>query len=114
MLEQIISSIHDVAIRQLKDQLIGGKHDSPDESLKFQAQSCVSNNISGERIFGMLDGAMKRAPNANCDYNESKIIFSVNDTSSWLEGKCVEERGELIRIVRKEHVILWLRQLNMS
>ena len=87
LLTRLFGSILEDCLRQLKEQLPGGKYDEPTEEVRRQAQSCTGNNISGERVFGQLDYQLKRAPNANVTYSESKLMYSNNATEKWLDEK---------------------------
>ena len=51
------------AERQLSDQLPGGQYWNPSPELVAQSKSCQATNLSGERVFGKLDAAVKKAPN---------------------------------------------------
>ena len=82
--------------RQLEDQLHGGIFDKPTEDLQNQSISCPATNISGERVFGKLDFNLRRAPNSKLDFQSSKITFSENNTTSWLEQKTEIEQERLI------------------
>ncbi|XP_071959561.1 uncharacterized protein [Antedon mediterranea] len=110
VLSMLLDVIIDVCKRQLDDQLPGGIHHDPSDSLKQQAKSCVGNNISGERVFGLLDHYVKRAPNASLSYIESKIVYKLNRTSDWLAMKPIEEREELLSKAR----ILCLRSKRIN
>ncbi|XP_033102641.1 uncharacterized protein LOC117105571 [Anneissia japonica] len=100
LLLKLLDVILDVCKRQLDDQLPGGIHHDPSEALQQQARSCVGNNISGERVFGLLDHYVRRAPNASLSYIESKIVYKSNKTSDWLAKKSVDEREELLSKAR--------------
>lgn len=101
LLEAICTNISEVARRQLKDQLPGGRFANPDDHLWKVAASCVGNNISGERVFARLDASIKRAPVASMQYHESKICYQGNATGEWLESKSMQERGTIIQSARK-------------
>ena len=97
MLQEVLLCLN----RQLADQLIGGVHYAPSDQLVSQASSCPATNISGERVFALLDYNIKRAPSATLQYHESKITFKENHTNEWLSRKSTAEQEELVNQARK-------------
>ena len=75
VLQNIISDFIPVYERQLHSQLLGGKYNNPSEKLLSEAASCSATNISGERVFVMLDFHTRRTPKAKLDHLEAKIMF---------------------------------------
>ena len=100
LLQKMCAEMVKVCKRQLFDQLPGGKFHDPGPAIQQKAASCSGNNISGERIFAKLDAAMKRAPNATPDFQESKILFQSNCTGSWLASKNENEKHKILSIAR--------------
>ena len=90
--------------RQLKDQLPGGHYWDPSEALQHQVRSCSATNISGERNFAIVNQIIYCAKNAKPSYVESKVMFQVNKTSSWLverdnaaNHKCTDHARKVAR-----------------
>lgn len=99
LLKLICEAVLQDCERQLADHLPEGKFSSPTSQLRVQAQSC-NNNICGERVFGQLDHAVKRAPNAKTAFHESKIMYVNNKTHAWLEERSNQNK-ELFAKVRR-------------
>ena len=83
--------------RQLEDHLPGGKYHNPSEQIKQQAESCSSNNISGERNFAKIDSRIQKARSATLDKSMSKSQFTINKVPTYLKSKSKEERAALIK-----------------
>ena len=90
--------------RQLKDQLPGGHYWDPSEALQHQSRSCSATYISGEKNFAIADQIMYHAKNAKPSHVESKVMFQVNKTSSWLverddaaNHKCTDHARKVAR-----------------
>ena len=104
VLQNIISDFIPVYERQLHSQLLGGKYNNPSEKLLSEAASCSATNISGERVFVMLDFHTRRTPKAKLDHLEAKIMFGENKTGPWLGSKSTSQKACLIKAARKEAV----------
>lgn len=102
LLQKLCATILVVLQRQCKDQLPGGQYYELSDDLLSKSSSCKANNISGERVFAMLDSSIKRAPNASMDLHEGKILFSVNHTKDWLEQQPNTEKHGIIAAARKQ------------
>ncbi|KAG1710423.1 Craniofacial development protein 2 [Nymphon striatum] len=87
--------------RQLADQLPDGVYWKPDAEVIEQAQSCIGHNISGERVFALVDKENRRAPNASPAFVESKVVTLSNKTLIWLKEKGSREVIHLILAARK-------------
>ena len=92
----------EVVDQQLADQLPGGKYWQPSSELLEQTRSCHATDISGERVFGRVDAALKKAPNVSTEKVEAKVMFGTNQTGSWLAAKLDSEKSEALRRVRGE------------
>ena len=101
LLGLLLSKIKEVFVKQLSDQITGGIHSNPQDDLQLQSASCGCNNISCERIFGMLDSHIQRAPVATLVHNESKILFKSNKTGEWLREKDDNSKQDIIAAARK-------------
>ena len=100
VLQRLCKSILTVCERQLVDQLPGGQYSVPETSLMSEAASCTANNISGERVFALLDSNIHRAPHAKMDFLEAKIKYKENQTALWLESKDIERQKELSKFAK--------------
>nr|XP_054771218.1 uncharacterized protein LOC129279140 [Lytechinus pictus] len=96
LLSGMMEACIEVSTRQLESQLIGGRFWDPSMELAAESASCSSTNISGERQFGRADAMLHRAPNISVGKVESKLMFSSNDTASWLQKFPVDERENKI------------------
>lgn len=104
LVQQIFTNILGDCIRQLEDQLPGGKFSQLTPELQCQAESCVGNNISGERVFGQLDFQLKRAPSSTVTFSESKLMYVNNSTENWISAKDSHTKETLLNRARKEAV----------
>ena len=86
--------------RQSVDVLPGGKCWDPSPELAQQAHSCHAMNVSGDRVFGHVDAALKRAPNVPVEKLEAKVMFSSNKTADWLAFKSPTDRYEAVSTAR--------------
>lgn len=98
LLQDLCAATVEVMKKQLKDQIRGGVFWEPSDSLKLQAKSCSSTNISGERRFAVCDSIMARARNAKMSHVEAKTMYKTNGTGAWLhcQSDCLKaERTKL-------------------
>ena len=96
-LAKLLQSCNDVFCRQLHDHLEGGIYYMPDPEVIDAASSCSATNISGERQFGKVDYVIRKAPNITVGKLEAKVMFSSNDTASWLADQPAEKKQEHIK-----------------
>ena len=59
-----------------------------------------TTNVNPERDFAMLDRLMSEKPNATHIALESLILFSHNQTSTWMQEKSHDEREKLLKAAR--------------
>lgn len=111
---EMCKQIRDVMDRQLKDQLPGGRFADPSPELLAQSKSCSATNISGERVFGLVDSALRRAPNVSVSKLESKTMFSSNKTQVWLTEKTVSDKKVMIEGARQQGAGIRLEEKNQS
>ena len=102
LLKIFLQTIKDVILRQMSDQLPGGKFWDPSPELYERAKSCGPDNISGERRFGMVDAYMRRAPNASSEKVEAKVMFKGNQTAGWMEEQSNDNKRKIIELAVKE------------
>ena len=69
-------------------------------TLVEETQSVPTTNVNPERDFAMIDCLMSEKPNATHIALESLILFSHNQTSTWLQGKSHNEREKLLKAAR--------------
>ena len=87
---------------QLADQLPGGVFWEPSPELEDQAKSCSARNISSEHTFGRVDAMCHKASNMAAGKLEARVMFSVNETETWLQNQTADERGRCIALARKD------------
>ena len=58
--------------------------------------------ISGERVFGKVDAALRRAPNVDISKVESKTMYTCNRTRTWLAAKTGVEKQKEIFTARRD------------
>ena len=75
----LLSSFKTVLVRQLQ-RYISGPLSSPDAAMRVNAAAAPSHNIWAERCLGMIDSAIRRAPNASIAFVDGKVKFKVNHT----------------------------------
>ena len=88
--------------RLLLDHLPGGKYHSEvvDTIIVQETATVPTTNVSPERDFAILDRMLRGKPNANLIAIESVILYSQNQTSSWLGKQTVDERSKLLKAAR--------------
>ena len=101
-LKKMLHECITVCKRQLTDQLEGGLFWQPSDELLETASSCSATNISGERQFAKADSLLNKARNISVAKLESKLMFSANNTSDWLQSKSVDERKEKILLAMRK------------
>jgi hypothetical protein len=100
-LQLIFSVWANYLVKAVRDQLPGGVYDNLDPNTVKKLQGTPKHNKFCERVFGILDHLVKYRPNASTLANESFVMFSLNNTSQWLERKPGAEREQLLVTCRK-------------
>ena len=101
MLQIIFTSFATTVQRLLLDHLQGGIYYSvADSNLVEETASVPTTNVSPERDFALLDRLMSEKPNATHIARESSILFSHNQTSTWLQEKSQDEKEKLFKAAR--------------
>lgn len=102
LLQDLFITIKAVIVRQMSDQLPGGKFWDPSPELRIQASSCAPDNLSGERCFGTADAYIQRSHNASTNKVEARVMFHKNHTDVWLKEQSPEGRKLKITEVMSE------------
>lgn len=102
LLQELFVNIRSVIVRQMSDQLPGGKFWDPSRELQIQASSCAPDNLSGERCFGAADSYMQRAHNASTEKVEARVMFHKNHTDAWLKEQSPKKRESSIQEAMSE------------
>lgn len=84
-----------VLSRQLGDYTDGELAD-PQPDLMAKTSSAPVHNIFCERVLGMVDAQVKRAPNASMAFVDAKVKCLANKTMEWLVGKPSSEQVRMI------------------
>ena len=83
--------------RQVSDHLPGGKYHESSERLRKETQACPLHNLAPEWLFSHLDRKQREMPNANTIYMEGVILWSLNDTLTYLDSLENNESQTLIQ-----------------
>ena len=98
LLQLLFKSFAATVQRLLIDHLPGGMyHSVTDSSVVEETSSVPTTNVSPECDFAMLDRLMSEKPNATHIALEFLILFSHNQTSTWLQLKSRDEREKLLK-----------------
>lgn len=100
LLQIIFKSFAATVQRLLLDHLPGGIYYSVTDAMVEETLSVPTTNVNPERDFAMLDRLMSEKPNATHIALESLILFSHNQTSTWLQEKSHDEREKLLKAAR--------------
>ncbi|XP_065683197.1 uncharacterized protein LOC124809892 [Hydra vulgaris] len=76
--------------------------------------SAPPHTMEAERILGMLDFFLCRAPNATFGFLDSKIKARVNKTLTWLDEKTLPEQEDLIQFVIRRGVLMCQASKNFN
>ena len=96
LLQMLCKSFHITASRLLEDHLNDGEYANPTTKIVNETQSVPATNVRSERDFGILDRLLRENPNASTVAIEALILYSNNQTASWLSRKSEEEKSKLI------------------
>ena len=100
LLQTLFSSFSILLSRLLQDHLPGGELDNPSLQLQEETKSVPKTNTVSERDFAKLDRLLREKPNATTLSLEAMILFTNNQTASWLRAKPIEEVQELMKKAR--------------
>nr|XP_047141371.1 uncharacterized protein LOC124816287 [Hydra vulgaris] len=80
-----------------------GNLSNPSKEMIKTTLSAPTHTMEAERILGMLDFFLRRAPNATFGFLDSKIKARVNKALTWLDEKTLPEQEDLIQfVIRRE------------
>ena len=102
LIVHLLRAVLGVMNRQLSSQLPGGKFWDPSSELKSEAKSCSATNISGERMFAMVDAQLQKATNQSTAKVEAKVMFRANKTTDWLQQQDQHSRHHRITLAMKD------------
>ena len=97
LLKRFCTKLREKCSTLFKDFLPSGKYFEPTQTLIESSETCPSNNISVERVFGKLDSELHRTPHCSLRTFESKIISTNNSTASWLNDKTAADKEIIIK-----------------
>jgi hypothetical protein len=89
-------------LKVLKNQLgryIDGEFSSHEKEL---GSSVPMHNMESERILGMTDAHVRRAPNASLDYIQAKVKASNNKSLVWLNSLEGSKQADIVTFSRKQ------------
>lgn len=95
-MEAFATGTSEVLVRQLAKYLTGD-FSNPSDQLLEETENAPTHNMESERILGMVDAAVRRAPNAGIDLISAKVKSKKNDTMGWLSNKNPESQRSLMR-----------------
>ena len=97
LLPTLFSSFSVLLFCLLHDCLPGGKLDNPSHKLQEETKSVLKTNTASEHDFVKLDRLLREKPNATTLSLEAMILFTNNQTASWLRAKPIEDVQELMK-----------------
>jgi hypothetical protein len=77
LLKRFCTKLREKCSALFKDFPPSGKYFEPTQTLIESSETCPSNNISVERVFGKLDSELHRAPHCSLRTIESKIYIQI-------------------------------------
>ena len=97
LLQLLFKSFSATVQRLLMDHLPGGEfYEVKDTTVIEETKSVPVTNVSPERDFALLDRLLSQKPNATHIALESLLLYSHNQTATWLQLKPPEERETLL------------------
>ncbi|XP_065675915.1 uncharacterized protein LOC136092121 [Hydra vulgaris] len=97
ILEKILSALISSTHQLLKDRYLTGNLSNLSKEMIKTTLSAPPHTMEAERILGMLDFFLRRAPNATFGFLDSKIKARLNKTLTWLDEKTLPEQEDLIQ-----------------
>lgn len=95
LLKRFCTKLREKCSALFKDFLPFCKYFEPTQTLIESSETCPSNNISVERVFGKLE--LHHAPHCSLQTIKSKIIYTNNSTASWLNDKTAADKEIIIK-----------------
>ena len=100
-LEMICCSCALVVVRQLEDQLPGGKFYQPSKEILEETKLCQRTNILSECDFAQMDRKVRQKQNISTIAACGTIMFLNNHTINWLNSKLEEDTEKVVTLARK-------------
>ena len=100
-LEMICCSCALVVVRQLEDQLPGGKFYQPSKEILEETKLCQRTNILSECDFVQMDRKVRQKQNISTIAACGTIMFLNNHTINWLNLKSEEDIEKVVTVARK-------------
>ena len=101
LLQLLFKSFSATVQRLLMDHLPGGEfYEVKDTTVIEETKSVPVTNVSPEHDFALLDRLLSQKPNATHIALESLLLYSHNQTATWLQLKPPEERETLLKAAR--------------
>ena len=98
LLELLFKSFSATVQRLLVDHLPGGEFYAIEDTMVIEeTKSVPTTNANPERDFAMLDQLLSPKLNATHIALESLLLYSLNQTFTWLQLKPLEEREKLLK-----------------
>ena len=103
-LEVLLPALAKLSEKLYKDHLDGGKYSNigRDSDLYHRTKGTPKHNKFSESVFGYIDGLMKNKPNVSILSCEAYVMFSMNKTSEWLNGKSEQDVEKILSEARRE------------
>ena len=83
IMKPILSAVISVFERQFRP-FLEGEFINPSPEDFERASNAISHNMAAERILGLTDNLLRKAPNASGEFLSGKIRFRLNKTHDWL------------------------------
>ena len=84
------------------DRYLRGDLSAPTKEMLAKTEGAPLNNIQSERILGLGDHQLRRAPNATIGYIEGKLKFVSGKTMKWLDNQDKEQQSQILKFARTE------------
>jgi len=100
MLNVILPAVCRYIQRKFEDFLPGGKYAETSPELKQKTASVEKHNKHCERVFAYYDQLLRFKPNISTLATESYVMFTLNKTAQWLEGKSEDQTRQIVEEAR--------------
>ena len=100
-LQKVLCSFIPLLLRQLHDQLPGGKYHQPSQKVIEETAGVPRHNKISEANFGDLDRLVKRAPQKATSSQAGVMLYVRNKTGKYLMSLSSSKRRKYLDIARK-------------
>ena len=100
-LRMLAVAIEKLILKQLEDQLPGGKFHKPSPQILKETSKVPATNLITERDFAQLGGQLKEKPTLSTVSLNGTVTFRNNHTLKWLQSLTKERLSDIMGIARR-------------